>query len=49
VGGGDGPDDGQAEAMAGFVMGPARVEALERLEQPANFAARDDLSGIGHR
>jgi putative ABC transport system ATP-binding protein len=47
VGGGDGPDDGQAEAMAGFVMGPARVEALERLEQPALIPL--GFSGAGRR
>ena len=30
-------------------MSPARVDALERLEQPVDFAARYDRSGVGHR
>ena len=49
VGGGDGSDDGEAEAVAVFVVGAAGVEALERLEEPVDLAGRDDRAGVGHR
>jgi hypothetical protein len=48
VGGGDGLDSGQAKAVA-VVVGAAGVEALERLEEPVDFAARDERSGVRHR
>ena len=37
VGGGDGLDDGQAEPVAVLVVGAARVEALEGLEETVDF------------
>jgi hypothetical protein len=49
VGGGDGPDDGQAEAVATTAAGAARTEPLEGLEQAVHLAGRDDLPGAGHR
>jgi hypothetical protein len=48
VGGGDGADDGQAEAVAVAASG-ARAEALEGPEQAVDFGGRDDLPRAGHR
>ena len=38
MGGGDGLDDGQSEAVAAVVVGAAGVEALEGLEETVDFA-----------
>src|ERR1035437_6383978 len=49
VGGGDSPDDGQAEAVAAAAAGGARAEPLEGLEQAVDVGGRDDLPGVAHR
>jgi hypothetical protein len=50
VGLGDGRHDGQAETDAFVAGGPAGGQALERLEQPAGLAGRDDRrAGPGDR
>ena len=49
MGGGDGADDGQAEAVAAVAAGGARAEPLEGLEQAVDLGGRDDLPGVGHR
>lgn len=49
VGRGDGPDDGQAEAVAALAAGGARAETLEGEEQAVDFGGRNDLPGVGHR
>jgi hypothetical protein len=48
VGGGDRPDDGEAEAVPILMLHAARVEALERLEETVDFAGRDDRSAVAH-
>jgi len=48
VGGGDGSDDGEAEAVAVRVVGAAGVEVLEGLEETVDFSGRDDRPGVGH-
>src|SRR5579862_7218422 len=48
VGGGDRPDDREAEAVAVFVVGADGVEALERLEETVDLIGRDDRPGVGH-
>jgi hypothetical protein len=49
VGGGDGADDGQAQAVAAVAAGGARAEPLEGLEQAVELGCGDDLPGVGHR
>jgi hypothetical protein len=49
VGGGDGPDDGQAKAVTPVAAGGARAEPLEGLEQAVHLGGRDDLPGVCHR
>src|SRR5215472_15812577 len=49
VSGRDGPDDGQAEAVAATAAGAARAEPLEGLEQTVDLGGRDDLPGADHR
>jgi hypothetical protein len=48
VGGGDGPDDGQAKAVT-IAAGRTGTEPLERLEQAFDVGGMDDLPGAGHR
>src|SRR5581483_9675471 len=48
VGGGDGADDREAEAVTLLVVGAARVEPLERLEEPVDLAGLDDRAGVRH-
>jgi hypothetical protein len=48
VGGGDGLDDGQAQAVAAVAAGEARAEPLEGLEQAIDVGGRDDRPGAGH-
>jgi hypothetical protein len=45
----DGLHDGQSEAQAGPVVGPVRVQALERLEQPGDLVRRYRRAGVRHR
>jgi hypothetical protein len=42
VGGGDGTDDGQAEAVGATVGSVARIQPLEGLEESADLGRRDD-------
>jgi hypothetical protein len=49
VGGGDGANDGQTEAVAAVAAGRPGTEPLEGLEQPVDIGGRDDLPGAGHR
>jgi hypothetical protein len=46
VAGGNGSDDREAEAMSVLVVSAACVEALERLEEPVDFGARDDWTAV---
>jgi hypothetical protein len=49
VGDGDGPDDGQAKAVAAVAPGLARTESLEGLEQAVDLGGRDDRPGVADR
>jgi hypothetical protein len=44
---GDGGDDGQAEAGSAGLIGPARVETLEGLEQPRDLPGGYRGTGVG--
>jgi hypothetical protein len=49
MGDGDGPDDGQAEAVAAVAADGPRAEPLEGLEQALDLGRGDDPPGAGHR
>src|SRR6266481_10020933 len=46
VGGGDCPDDGQAEAVSVVVGGAGGGEPLEGFEEAADLCGRDDRAGV---
>ena len=49
VGGGDGGDDGEAEAMPVAVAGASAAELLEGFKERADLGLGDDRSGVGDR
>jgi hypothetical protein len=49
VRGRDGPDDGQSEPVPVLVVGPARIEPLEGLEEAVDVRGRHERSGVRHR
>src|SRR6266516_843571 len=49
VGGGDGPDDGQAKSVPVAVAGAGGGEPLEGLEEPVDFGGRDGCAAVGYQ